>query len=427
MAHVIARLAVSAWDYVEYADEKVDPFFREYLKAYGYYDIFLICKAHGHVMYTAARESDLGSNLKVGSYRDSGLAKLWSKVLKEKRTSMVDFSLYGPSKEAAAFIGAPVLDEDGKIVAVVALQISIKQINAIVQERTGMGKSGETYIVGEDLLMRTDSRFEKESTILKTKVDTVAVQRALEDKEGVDIIEDYRGEKVLSCYTNVGLSEKFGTDFEWVIVSEIDEAEAFAPVKALNLYILIVGIVGLFAIIGVALLFTLSITRPTRKGTDFAKEMSDGDFTNTLDIDQEDEIGVLARALNLMVSSLGTMVKDLKTGVDTLSSSSTELSAISQQMSSGAEQTSSKSNTVSAAAEEMSANMSAVAAATEQASTNVSMVATASEEMTATISEIAENTEKARSITEKAVSEARSASETVDELGKAAREIGEGH
>ncbi len=183
-------------------------------------------------------------------------------------------------------------------------------------------------------------------------------------------------------------------------------------------------IVGFIAALALGIYLSISITRPIQKGTVFAGKMSEGDFRETIDIDQKDEIGVLAKALNNMVSSLGKMIRDLTAGVDTLSSSSTELSAISHQMSSGAEQTSEKSNTVSTAAEEMSANMSSVAAATEQASTNVNMVATASEEMTATISEIAQNTEKAAKITEKAVSEAQNASETVDELGKAAREIG---
>lgn len=183
-------------------------------------------------------------------------------------------------------------------------------------------------------------------------------------------------------------------------------------------------ILGFVTALALGIFLSISISRPIRKGTTFAKKMAEGDFRETIDIDQTDEIGVLAKALNNMVSSLGRMIRDITAGVDTLSSASTELSAISHQMSSGAEQTSKKANTVSAAAEEMSANMSSVAAATEQASTNVNMVATASEEMTATISEIAQNTEKAAIITEKAVLEAKSAAETVDELGKAAREIG---
>ncbi len=253
----------------EYKDiyEKVDPFFKQYLEGDGYGDVFFICKAHGHVMYTSEREDDLGTNLKVGPYRDSGLARLWSEVLKEKRIVMVDFSHYAPSNGAAAFIGAPVFDKDGKIYAVIALQISTKEINAIAQESAGMGKTGETYFVGKDLLMRTDSRFEKESTILKRKVDTVAVRRALENKKGTDVIEDYRGVKVLSCYALLDLKERLKTDFDWVIVSEIDEAEAFAPVKALGMKVLWAGLIIMVLACLLGYFSAKFISRPLMEGT----------------------------------------------------------------------------------------------------------------------------------------------------------------
>jgi methyl-accepting chemotaxis protein len=174
----------------------------------------------------------------------------------------------------------------------------------------------------------------------------------------------------------------------------------------------------------VVFLIVRSITRPLSKGVDFAKKMSRGDFTHKLEIDQQDEIGTLADALNHMVSNLGQMFKDIATGVETLTSSSAELSSISQQMSAGSQQTSSKSNTVSSAADEMSSNIGSVAAAMEEASMNVNMVAAAVEQMTATIIEIAQNAEKACVITGEAVSETKSASESVNQLGNAAQEIG---
>jgi methyl-accepting chemotaxis protein len=173
-----------------------------------------------------------------------------------------------------------------------------------------------------------------------------------------------------------------------------------------------------------AVFIARGITRPVIKGVDFAKAMSDGDLTQTLDIDQKDEVGVLAGALNTMAVNLRQMFRDIRKGVETLSSSSTELSAISQQMASGAEQTSGKSNQVAAAAEEMSANMNSVAASSEQASTNVQMVAAASEQMSATINEIAGNTEKGRTITSDAVVQAKTVSTRVAELGKAAIAVG---
>ena len=186
---------------------------------------------------------------------------------------------------------------------------------------------------------------------------------------------------------------------------------------------------GLIATVSMVLAIALSavlirsLVGPVTKAVSFAKQMSEGDLTQRLDVEQKDEIGILASALNQMRSSLNQSFKAIAHGVSTLTSSSTELSAISQQMAQSANQSASRSGSVAAASEQMSASMDSVAAASEQASTNVSMVASATEEMTATIKEIAQNSAKASTITNQAVSQARSASTKMDQLGTAAHEI----
>ncbi len=165
------------------------------------------------------------------------------------------------------------------------------------------------------------------------------------------------------------------------------------------------------------------ITKPISQAVDLADSMAKGDFTQSLDIQQKDEVGLLADSLNNMSTTLKKMLNDIATGIQTLTSSSTELSAISEQISSNSEQTAEKSNTVAAAAEEMSANMNSVAAATEQTTTNIQMIVAASEEMTSTIQEISNNTAKGNTTTQRAVAQARQVSGKVDELGKASAEI----
>ena len=56
---------------------------KKYAEVYGYYDVFLLCAKHGHVMYTWAKEGDLGENLSSGQYKDSGLASVWRKAIDE--------------------------------------------------------------------------------------------------------------------------------------------------------------------------------------------------------------------------------------------------------------------------------------------------------------------------------------------------------
>lgn len=181
-------------------------------------------------------------------------------------------------------------------------------------------------------------------------------------------------------------------------------------------FVIIIGLLSSFFI-------SKGITHPIRQSADFARNMSEGNFTQTIDSDRKDEIGLLTKALKYMGTNLGQMFKNLTMGVETLTSSSTQLSSLSEHMSSRAEQASLKTYTTATAAEEMNVSMNSVVAAMEQASTNMGMVATASEEMSATIIEIAQNSEKGRVITGEAVVQTRNALESIDKLGHAAKEI----
>jgi len=173
-----------------------------------------------------------------------------------------------------------------------------------------------------------------------------------------------------------------------------------------------------------AFFITRSITGPVQRVVNFVNVLANGDFTTKLEIDQQDEIGTMARALGKTVDELGQMIKEIVTGVNTLSSSSTELSAISEQLSGNAENTSSRSSAVASAAEEMSTNMNSVSAAMEQSASNVGMVATATEEMTSTVNEIAQNAARAKSISEEAVEQSNQTSQKINDLGAAATKIG---
>jgi methyl-accepting chemotaxis protein len=400
-----------------------------YMSDYGYYDIFIICAKHGHVMYTAAKEADLGTNLSVGPYKNSGLGKMWRRVVETKEAVFQDFEPYAPSNnEPAAFIGYPVFDDNGQLESVVALQISLDAINEIMQQRDGMGKTGETYLVGQDKLMRSNSFLDPQGHSVKASfagnvtdngVDTLASREALNGKSGAEIIIDYNGNPVLSAYTPLHIG-----DTTWALMAEIDDAEVRQPIQSMVRSIFFIAIIAIILIVLCALMIASNIAKPLVKAVDFAKIISEGDLTKQVAIHQKDEIGMLAKALNDMGTNLRTMFQDISSGVQTLSSVSTELSVIFNQMSANSEQTFSKTNAVAAAAKEMSMNMDSVAAASEETSVNVNMVASAAEEMSTSIIEIATNTEKTQSITETAVTQSQNASNQIDELGAAAQEVG---
>ncbi len=242
-------------------DEKGEAFFAKYKEMYGYYDLFLI-NPDGYCFYTVAKESDYQTNLVSGKYKDSGLGKLVGRVLSTKEFGMADFEPYAPSNnEPAAFIAQPVV-HDGKVEIVVALQLSIEAINGIMQERSGMGKTGETYLVGKDLLMRSDSYLDPANHSVKGsfanpetgKVDTVASREALSGKEGTKIVIDYNGNPVLSAYTPV----KVG-DITWAMMAEIDEKEVVSDSVAAENLVKRVWMIGIFAGVVIVLVILFNV------------------------------------------------------------------------------------------------------------------------------------------------------------------------
>ena len=164
-----------------------DQYFKNFIQTFGYYDLFLI-DPRGEIFYTVEKEADYQSNVLTGAFNSSGLAKLFVKVKNSQSYHLQDFSPYQPSNnEPAGFIAIPLIDK-GKVQMVVALQLSLKTINELMMQREGMGKTGESYLVGDDLRMRSDSFLDPQGhsvvasfagSIDANGVDTLAVNEAL--------------------------------------------------------------------------------------------------------------------------------------------------------------------------------------------------------------------------------------------------------
>lgn len=287
----------------------MDPFFRSYLETYKYHDIFFIGGTYGHVMYTAKRETPLGTNLSAGPYKNSGLAQLWRKTVKNREVTFMDFTFYAPSDEPAMFIGAPVFDSQGAVSSVVALQLGIKEINQVMKDRTGLGKTGDTYLVGQDLLMRSDSRFSKESTILKTKVDTLNTQRCFSDQAMQEtkalIFDDYRGVSVLG-------SSVYIPSMKWALVAEITEEEALAPLHEMTRIFLLVGLMMIGIIYIISNLLGRRISRPIVALQEGAQKIMKGDLDYRTALQRQDELGELSVAFDSMTSELKEMYDHLE-------------------------------------------------------------------------------------------------------------------
>lgn len=197
---------------------------RQLLKHFGYYDVFLV-DAKGNIIYTSAKEDDLATNLLDGPFSNSNLGKtVRSAMQRPGVVAFSDFELYAPSNnEPALFAGSAIRNDRDELLGVVAVQLPRESIQRLLNFSEGMGATGETYVVGPDALMRSQSRFTSQSTILKQKVDTLAVREGLKGRTGAKRITDYRGVPVLSVWSPFDLDGK-----RWVLIAEIDEQEVLS-------------------------------------------------------------------------------------------------------------------------------------------------------------------------------------------------------
>lgn len=413
------------------AHREYHPSFRNYMEKFGFQDILLVDAENGNILYSVSKKADFATSLKNGAYKNSHLSHIFETIITESKpghTVLVDYAAYTPSYgEPVSFIGAPVYDGD-RLIGAAVFQLSLPPLNQIMNKRDGMGKSGETYLVGQDLLMRSDSFLNPETFSAKAsfkypdkgKILTQVVPEALNGRSGKQATLNYSNNLVLSAYTPITFK-----NLQWALIAEISEAEAFHAVKALKYANTIIAVIGGIMIVLIALFISRSITKPIHKVVSGLKNLAkgEGDLTMRLTATGKDEIADLATKFNNFIEKLQSMIKDISTIVETLSTSSTSLEEISIEMTRGSKQTFDRSNTVSSAAEEMSLNMNSVSAAMAQSSTNTETVANAAKEMTTTINEIAKNTGNAHDVTEDAVKQIHSASQKVLALGQAAQKI----
>lgn len=271
------------------------------IRTSGYHDAFLI-STDGDIIYSVLKEQDYATNLlndqDVGPLREVFEGVMRTDPQRAQPVNGVlftDFEAYGPSEgQVAGFVGMSVYDSDSNLLGVLAFQISIDAINSIMQVTSGMGETGETYLVGPDNLMRSDSRFLGGRSILVTQVDTASVAQAQLGYTSVHIVEDYRDRPVVSAYAPLN-----AMGISWVVLAEMDQQEILAPVRELTVFLSISGAAISVAIAVLGYLLASDLSRPIVTMTNVLKRLAKNDLGVNISVDDRtDEIGQMARALS---------------------------------------------------------------------------------------------------------------------------------
>ena len=210
---------------------------------------------------------------------------------------------------------SPIFAEDSKFgdeaIGVVNSRMGRAAIDNILLNRSGLGESGEIYIVNRDFLMLSESRF-IENTIFKQKVDTLGVQKCF--NEGVNyegLYLDYRGTPIYG-------SSYCADDLGFVLLAEIDESETIQPILILQERIFETGLLITTGMAIIAFIIARSFSKPLIKLKNAANTIADGNFEVRTKINTSDEIGELSHAFDSMAQKLQESLIEIKEKEDVI-------------------------------------------------------------------------------------------------------------
>ena len=304
-------------------------------------DVLLIDAATSSVVYSVDKNIEFGTNLTTGPYSESSLADA---VLDQLRFAaageavIVDFEPYVPAEfNPTAFVAAAIRDE-GRVIGAVAFEIPNEALVEMTTagmdwEGTGLGETGEVYIVGEDLLMRSDSRLWLEdpdqyvvegtdegyspevltaieafdTTVLIQPVDTEAVAAGLVGDDYVGVTTNYLGQDTLTVAGPLKVN-----GLRWVAVTEVTTSEAFGAMRSHSITLLVFIAILILFVIAFAFLISKRILQPIGPIVEAANRIGRGDLDTQLSVSSNDEFGDLASKLGGVVTALQDQAADLR-------------------------------------------------------------------------------------------------------------------
>ncbi|MDW7695180.1 histidine kinase [Flammeovirgaceae bacterium SG7u.111] len=151
-------------------------------------------------------------------------------------------------------------------------QLPEEGVEKILYQHTGMGESGESYIAGEDLMIRTKSRFSPKDSSLNFSVNKEAIE-LIEPAGRQRIILDYRGIEVLSANSKIELG-----GLKWTILTEIDLEEAMQPINTIRANVFGTSMLVFILVILVTLYLSNRLTEPIINVQNVVKKFAMGEF-----------------------------------------------------------------------------------------------------------------------------------------------------
>jgi methyl-accepting chemotaxis protein len=323
---------------------------RDLANDYGFSNI-LLASVNGQILMTSKSDVKydfLGRSLTKGIHKGSNLTKCYQAALnsKGKDVFFADFALYKTTKAVHSFLCKKIFAEfdhedegifKGDSLGVVIAELSSKTLAAITQQRTGMGETGQTYIVGTDKKLRSDfsintKKFNMINSFTKNiQIKTDSVAQALKGKSGTTQMTGPNGTEVISVYSPLKV---YGQN--WAFVAEKDLAEIVSPISDMVIFISIAALILFTVILFIGLFVARVISSPIITANDNLTNVStdvseNSDKIKTYSADLNDFSGELSSSIQETVTTMDELTQMVNKNLDNVDQSAT-MSQRSQQV-----------------------------------------------------------------------------------------------
>ncbi|MEI6889553.1 MAG: ATP-binding protein [Bacteroidales bacterium] len=285
----------------------------------GIHNIYFI-NLKGNIVFELNQGADFGKNLFTSELAGTKFSRMTKQIITEGKQMFSDLEFYPPgNQDAYGFLGCPVSDLNGSKLGILVLQISTEKIDKIIQYGVGFGASGHVYIVGIDLVMRSNSNISEKSPILKTREINERTRIWQEYKannlilkpdgdpirEEVSIYPTSQGKIVIGIYRNLDVIEQLGVN--WALVEEIDQGEAHAVAQELSSFAKISLIITTLVVFILSILVTRRFVKPLKILSEWAKQVGSGQLIIRDVRVSKDEVGEMKNEFIRLVVSLKSM------------------------------------------------------------------------------------------------------------------------
>ena len=215
------------------------PIYENFISTFGYSDLKLVTP-EGKVIFSTNAKDKGQALLEIPE-----IASLFKDSVAQRRFAISDMQINPQTGKPSQFLINPVIAED-ELVVMLLLELPLTPMNELMQARQGLGENGETYLVGTDGLLRSDSaRFAEQSVVnSKTPIGGEAVAAALKGESGRISEAGLGGQQALKVYLPVEFDGQ-----QWALLAEMDEAQAFAPVADLMWQMLLLGVLTVIGVV----------------------------------------------------------------------------------------------------------------------------------------------------------------------------------